>query len=159
MARPRWPGQITDASWRGRLRINANRAGSGWAEFLGCYQWERFATLTVDPRRMRAISEAIVSREAFRWCNEAARLSRRPVGWAYAVEGGGGGWLHAHALLIGTQRDDYWEAIEGIWATRNGRIETRAVDDPLTAARYLCKSIGPKGEVVFSDTLGRYPKS
>ena len=68
------------------------------------------------------------------------------MGWAYAVEGGGGGRLHAHALLIGI-REESWEAAEGAWEARNGAIVTRRVVDPVKAARYLCKSIGPNGEV------------
>ena len=155
VTRARWPGPITDASWRGRLRINANRIGAEWGKFLGEYEWERFVTLTVDPRRMRAISETIVSREVFQWCNEVSRLSRCPVGWAYAVEGGGGGWLHAHALLIGI-RDGSWDAAESVWRARNGHVVTRPVDDPIAIASYLCKAIGPNGEVVVSDTLRRY---
>ena len=75
----------------------------------------------------------------------------------YAVEGGGGGWLHAHALLIGI-RDESWEAAQVAWRARNGRIESRRVSDGLGAADYLSKSIGPNGEVVLSDTLTRYLK-
>jgi hypothetical protein len=139
------------------MRMKASRIQAGWGEFLGGFAWEHAATLTFDPKRGANRSDASVSREVFRWCGKVGRLSRKPVGWAYAVEGGGGGSLHAHALLIGL-RDTAWAAAQAAWTARSGRIVTRLVDDPARAARYMCKQIGPNGEVVFSDTLSRYPR-
>lgn len=150
----KWPGQMTDESWEGRVRINARRVRDGYAEFLSEFPWETFVTFTFDPRRAPNVSERSVSREVFRWCGDVSRWSRRPVRWAYAVEGGGGGSLHAHALIIDA-RDAALEAGRTAWEARSGSIRTRAVDDIGWAARYLCKQIGPNGEVVLSDTLRR----
>lgn len=151
----RLPGPIDGDGWPDRTRMNARRVRLGWGRYLAGFEWQMMATLTFDPRRAKRQSEARASREAFWWCGQVGRLNRRPVGWAYAVEGGGGGWLHAHALLIGCQ-DSIWGAAEGMWLARCGRVDLRRVDDPARAAGYLCKGIGPNGEVVFSDTLHHY---
>jgi len=155
----RWAGPIEDDRWEARTRINARRAlRLGWARYLAKFDWQVMATLTFDPRRCEHPGEAHASRETFWWCGLASRLCRRPVGWAYAVEGGGGGWLHAHALLAGCP-ENLWPAISGAWSARNGRIDLRMVDDREGAAHYLCKSIGPNGEVVLSDTISRHRRA
>lgn len=150
----KWPGPMTGEKWRDRVRINASRIRAGWGEFLTGFPWEQFATLTFDPRRAPNTSERTVSREVFRFCGDMARMSRRPVVWAYAIEGGGGRHRHGHVLLIDA-RDAALEAAQRVWEARNGAIVVRPVDDIGHAARYLCKAIGPNGEVVLSDTLRR----
>jgi hypothetical protein len=152
----RLPGPIHGERWRDRTRINANRVRAGWAGFLAGFDWQVAATLTFDPKRAPHHSEANVSREVYSWCGQVVgRLNRRPVGWAYAVEGGGGGWLHAHALLIGCY-DSTWDAAVAMWEVRCGRALLKRVYDPVGAAAYLTKSIGSNGEIVLSDTLQHY---
>ena len=155
LARSRLPRTRFASDWRERTRMNANRIAAGWGNYLANFEWEFAATLTFDSKRSGSPSEALVSRESFDWCNLVARLSRLPSGWAYAIEGGGGGSLHAHALIAGV-RVEAIEAAEAAWRARNGRIKTTRVNNPTAAAGYLTKSIGPNGEVVFSDTLDRY---
>lgn len=154
----RWRHEVVDATWPGRSRIKANQIGAGWGSLVGEYEWERFATLTMDPKRFRHVNEATVSREVFAWCNNVAWLARRPVGWAYVVEGGGGRHLHAHVLLVGT-REESWNAACAAWAARNGKILAETVSDRKGVASYLCKTVGLKGEIVLADTLNRYPRS
>jgi len=67
------------------------------------------------------------------------------VGWAYAVEGGGGRRLHAHALLRG-MRHAVLPAAEALWIARNGRFESTEVYDAKGAAGYLCKRVGPNAK-------------
>ena len=122
------------------------------------YQWEVFTTFTMDPKRIWSIDERMISREVFRWCADLARLDRKAIGWAYAVEGGGGQALHAHALLIGA-RDRALDAAAGLWRARNGNFHRRLVDDPAKAVSYICKAIGPNGEIVLADTLRRYVRT
>ncbi len=150
----RWPGPVSDDRWIGRTRINAKRLRDGWGEFLAEFEWERMVTLTFDPARWEHLNAEQASRETFWWCGLAARLCRRPLDWAYAVEGGGGGWLHAHVLVAGVP-EHRWGVIGDTWRSRNGRVDLRQVDDPAGAAAYLCKSAGRNGEVLLSDTLRR----
>ena len=154
----RWPNEVIGSTSRSRMRINANQVAAGWAEFLSQYNWQVLVTLTTDPKRVPDASEATVGREAFAWCNNVAWLARRPVGWVYAVEGGGGRHLHAHALLVGTRQASL-DAACAAWVARNGKIDVQTVYDPKGVAQYLCKAVGPNGEIVFSDTLNRYPRS
>lgn len=146
---------VLGGDWRDRTRINARRVRAGWADWLGHIPWHTFATLTFDPRRSPDTSERAASREAFWWCGQIGRWERKPVGWAYAVEGGGGDHIHAHALIVGCS-DSVWPAMEATWRARNGRIDLRRVTEPEPAAQYVCKAIGSNGEIAFSDTLDRY---
>ncbi len=157
----KWPGPITGDKWEDRVRINARRVREGWSEFLSGFPWEWAVSLTFDPRRAMDTgqrtyaNEQTVSREVHRWCGDLARMSRRPVVWAFAIEGGGGSHLHAHALIIDA-RDAALEAAQRVWEARNGTVAVKPVDDIGHAARYMCKALGPNGEVVLSDTLRRH---
>lgn len=156
LAQCRWPGPVIGTRWQNRTRLNARRVRDGWGSFLERVEWNMSATLTVDPRKAD-VSENMVSREVFAWCGDVGRLSRRPVGWAYVVEAGGGGRLHAHALLIGAD-DGCWRVAEGMWAARNGMHKLTPVFDVRGAVDYMCKAIGVNGEIVLADTIGRYRK-
>lgn len=148
ITRHRWPGPIDNDRWSGRTRINGNRLRAGWGSFLAAFDWQVAATLTF--RRDRA-SESLVSKEAFRWCNDLSRFGRCQVGWVYAVEGGGGRRLHIHALLIGLP-DKCLDVATESWRVRNGSAVLARVTDPSRAANYLCKEIGAR-EVVLCDSL------
>src|SRR5262245_41198903 len=91
----------SDSRYEERMRINARRVQRGWGEdFLPRFAGERFITVTTDPKRFAWVSEDRVSRDVHRLCGEFSYLSRFPVFWAYAVEGGGGPALHAHILVM-----------------------------------------------------------
>src|SRR5207247_1452567 len=126
-----------------------------WAQFLGRVQWERFASLTFDPKRSFPITRELASRETFMWCNYLAYAFRQPVGWAYVVELGRAGSWHAHALIIGTRRRS-WSAPQGTWKLRNGDVDLRRVHDVEGVSLYSSKTAADGGEVVLSDTIGRY---
>ena len=150
--------QILDDRFEARIRINARRAREGWAEYLGLFDWEQFITLTTDPAKFRNASDDALSREVHRFCNELSRLSRFPVGWAYAVEGGGGRSLHAHVLTMRAGTQARRAAVLG-WQARNGITHRRDVEDIAAAVRYLCKRLGPNGEISFSDSLRTFPRN
>ena len=149
---------IFDDNYEARIRINARRVRKGWSEYLELFDWEQFITLTTDPSKFRGSSNDALSREVHRFCGELARLSRFPVGWAYAVEGGGGRSLHAHVLTMKAGVQARRAAILG-WQARNGITRRREIDDVRAAVAYLCKSIGPNGEIAFSDSLARFPRA
>lgn len=149
---------VFDDRYDARIRLNARRLKSGWAEYLAMFDWEKFITLTTDPKKFRNPSQDALSREVHRFCNDLSRLSRFPVGWAYAVEGGGGRSLHAHVLTMREGTQARRAAMLG-WQARNGRTHRRDVDDIAEAVRYLCKSIGPRGEISFSDSLATFPRT
>ncbi len=153
-ARRRWPGTIDDDRWGNRTRINANRLRAGYWLFLTEFDWQLAAALTFAVAN--GLNEHRASMEAFRWCKVLAWLSRYPIGWAYAVEGGGGRRLHAHVLLIGVPERCFDVGI-GTWEARNGSAQLTPVHDRVGASNYLCKEIGAN-EVVLSDTLTRYRK-
>jgi len=153
LQKERWPTKLgAEVPWRDRTRINARRIRAGWGDNLSRFAWEYFSTLTLDPKKTSQISEQFINKEVFAWCNDIARFSRSHIAWVYAVEGGGGGSLHAHALIVGA-RDEGLAAADQGWRARNGEILTRRVDDIDRAVAYVCKCIGPNGEVVFSDSL------
>jgi hypothetical protein len=144
--------RLSESRFEERSRINARRVRDGWGEFLNGFEWEQFVTLTTDPMRFRHPSNDRLSREVHRFCDDLARLSRFHVGWTYAVEGGGGRSLHAHVLTMKATKPAHRAALLG-WQARNGTTHRREIDDIRAAVGYLCKSIGPNGEVVFSDSL------
>ena len=144
--------RITDSRFEERTRINARRVRNGWAEFLNRFGWEHFLTLTTDPARHSRVSVDRLSRDVHRLCCELSYLSRRQVGWAYAIEGGGGPSLHAHVLIYGATTGARRAVLLG-WQARSGFTHCRDVDHSQSAAGYLCKCIGRNGEVVFSDVL------
>lgn len=144
----------SDSCYERRMRINARRVRLGWGyEFLPRFGWERLITLTTGPKRFARASEDRVSRDVHRLCCELSYLSRFAVSWAYAVEGGGGPALHAHVLVMNESPTARRAVLTG-WQARNGRVtHCREVDDVRAASAYLCRSIGPNGEVVLSDSL------
>jgi hypothetical protein len=150
----RWYGPIDDDSWTGRLRLNRERM-LAWSAFLGRFNWEIFVTLTFDPRRVFPVGRELADREAFHFCKEVARLTRRPIGWAYVVERGKGGCWHAHVILIGLGKAVWTGALES-WRNRNGSVDARPVYAGDGVALYTSKSVVLSGEVILSDTLRRY---
>lgn len=151
----RWGSWMSRNEWRDRARINAPRVRAGWATWLAELDWHTFSTLTFDPRKSPDTSDQTANLETFWWCCQVGKLQRRPVGWAYTIEGGGGGYVHAHALIAGCS-EEVWPALDAIWRVRNGLIQLRRVDSPRRAVDYICKAVGLNGEIAFSDTLRRY---
>jgi hypothetical protein len=141
-----------ETSYEGRLRINARRVRAGWATFLAEFSWEDMLTLTTNPKIVRGMTEKRMRHDVERFCYDLAYLSRREVGWAFAVEGGGGPSLHAHVLVMGATTKARQAAFAG-WQARSGFTQRTPVDSSIRAAVYLCKSIGRNGEIVFSDRL------
>ena len=144
-----------DARYEERIRINARRVKAGWAEWLHPFPWEEMLTLTTDPTKFAHASEDRLSREVYRCCQELSYLSRRAVGWIFAIEGGGGVSLHSHVLTMKATKTATRAVLCG-WQARYGKTHRREVTDTRVAVRYLCKQIGPNGDIVFSDSLSLY---
>jgi hypothetical protein len=146
---------------RSKLRLRRKEQQRAWTDFLGRLEWRLFVTLTFDPKRVFPIGQELASREAFWWCNETARIYRRPLGWVYAPERGTSGQYHVHVLMIGTPRLVHGHVFllqeaAGIWRARNGNIDVRPVDDSYGVTFYSCKQAAEAGELVWSDTLFKY---
>lgn len=155
-----WPHQAPGDEWRRRYRLEKDEVLPAWAAFLGRLPWQLFITLTFDPRRVFPVDQDRASREAFAWCNQTARIYRRPLGWVYAPERGKSGHWHVHALIIGApwvggQPSQLPEAA-GMWTARNGKIDVRHVYDCKGVTLYTTKQDAAAGTLVWSDTLGRY---
>jgi hypothetical protein len=156
----KWPVQQTGDDWRRRHRLGRNHVQAAWAEYLGQLAWQLLITLTFDPDKVFPVDQNRASREAFAWCNETARIYRRPLGWVYATERGRSGLWHAHVLIIGApsvggEASKLPEAA-GMWTARNGKIDVRRVDDVQGITLYTTKQAAASGNLVWSDTLGRY---
>lgn len=151
----RWPGPITDDHWRARTRLPVAALPAGWAEFIGGVPWTRAWSLTFDPKRRECVGQELASREAFSWANQAARVRRWPIAWAYATERAPSGRWHAHALTTDIS-DEVEEYLLMDWRLRNGHVQVQPVGDGVKAVLYLAKAAAANGEVVCSDTLIRY---
>src|SRR5437867_1300278 len=156
LVRTRWPARVTNTGWRERARLTGDRLRDAWAAFLGRIRWQIFATLTFDSKLCRnGVNLDLAHLEAFWWCGAVAHVMRRPIGWAYVVERGGGGAWHVHVLLVGVAGVS-WGAARAIWETRNGRIDIQPVYERKRIAAYVTKSVDNDVEIVLSDTLKRY---
>lgn len=137
------------------MRLRQQRLHQAWANLLGRILWEVFVTLTFDEKRCFPIDREMADREAFWWCGYVGRVFRRPVGWVYAVERGGAGGWHVHALIVGVD-NQRWTAPVATWRERCGFIDVKPVTECHRIALYTSKSVTLDGEIVLSDTLGRY---
>jgi hypothetical protein len=155
LAATTWLTGRSDDEWASRCRLRSEALHRGWADLLGRIRWDVFATLTFDTKRSFSISREVADREVFWWCGYVGKVFRRPVGWAYAVERGDAGAWHAHALIVGCG-DRQWRAPIATWEERCGFIRLTAVTEVNRIALYTSKSVARDGEVVLSDTLGRY---
>lgn len=155
-----WPQQAPGDEWRRRDRLKKDEVPPAWAEFLGRLPWQLFITLTFDPHRVSPVDHNRADREAFAWCNQTARIYRRPLGWVYAPERGKSGLWHLHALMIGVPfvagQPSMLPEAAGMWAARNGRIDVRRVYDCQGVTLYTTKRDAVAGTLVWSDTLGKY---
>src|SRR5262249_52989821 len=135
--------------------LRGQELAQAWGQFLGRIPWQSFVSLTFDPKRRFPVDRDLASREACRWCDLVAYATRRPIGWAVAAERGRGGLWHAHALLAGTSV----KALDGpvaIWNARNGHAHVQRVQSVTGVAMYSAKDVAHGGEVMVSDTLGRF---
>jgi hypothetical protein len=71
------------------------------------------------------------------------------------VQRGKGGCWHAHQILIGLGKRVWSGALES-WRNRNGSVDVQPVYERGGVALYTSKSVALSGEVILSDTLGRY---
>lgn len=147
-----WPTPMTDEHWAGRLRLGGKQLQAAWGMWIGLVQWEIFASLTFDEKRIGGVSRELADREVFAWLGCVAYLYRQPATWVYVVERGRGGHWHAHALIVGV-RAPSWSAPVEVWRERNGIADVRPVSDVPGVALYSTKSTALDGEVVLSDTL------
>lgn len=154
MLTTRWPMLATGDDWPRRHRFRDTEIVAAWAEVLSTVHWQLFVTLTFDSRKLFPVGCARASREAFRWCNDACRMYRRPLGWVYAPERGKSGLWHVHALIVGAPSKIPEAA--GVWKARNGAIDVECVHDLKGVTLYTSKQAALSGELVWSDTLGRY---
>jgi hypothetical protein len=156
----RWPLQSPGEDWRRRYRLRAHEVQAVWADYLARLPWQLFVTLTFDPTKVFPVDQNRASREAFAWCNDAARIYRRPLGWVYAPERGKSGQWHAHALIIGAPFEggepSQLPEAAGMWTARNGDIDVRRVFAVEGITLYTTKQAAEAGDLVWSDTLGRY---
>lgn len=156
LAVTRWQTRsCSNGRWRERLSFRGEALARAWEAFVGRVPWDAFVTLTFDPKRRFPVSRDRASREAFRWCGQAAYMFARPLAWLYATERAASGLWHAHALIAGASTS----AVEGaaaIWEARNGRTDVRPVFDAPGAVFYASKFAAEDGEVVVSDTIERY---
>jgi hypothetical protein len=155
MLTTRWSVQAPGDDWPRRHRLRRSALESAWAEFLGRVPWEFFVSLTFDPKKRFPANHGLASREAFWWCNQTSRVLRQPLAWVYAPERGESGQWHSHALLVGVSRAQL-RVPAAMWKTRNGWIDVRPVWDLRGATLYTTKSAASSGEIVWSETLGRY---
>jgi hypothetical protein len=157
----RWPLHGRTNDWRQRHRLIGSALQRAWTDYLGRLEWQFFVTLTFDPKRVFPVSHQLASREAFTWCNDAARIYRRPLGWVYAPERGASGHWHVHVLMIGAPAMIHGKAFAlqeaaGMWTARNGNSVVRRVTDTYGVTFYTTKQAADTGELVWSDTLARY---
>src|SRR5262245_38925845 len=136
VATTRWPTPNIGVDWNGRLRVHGPRLRLAWAEFLGRIPWERFTTLTFDPKRVFPVSRERADREVFWWLGVSGHIIRRPIGWVYAVERHASGQWHAHALTVGGGHAAEWRVASDLWRVRNGLADIRPVDSIDGAALY-----------------------
>lgn len=148
-----WPFEISAT----QCKVRGDALPRAWEIFLGHLAWQLLVTLTFDPSRWPSVERSLASKEATWWCQQVARLVRRPVAWLVTTEQGRCGRWHAHVLLIGLP-DGLGEAPEAMWRQRNGRIDVKSVNKANGAVLYTTKSAALVGEVELSDTLRRYTK-
>lgn len=146
----RWPTIVCD-DWSGRTRLRGDELSRVWGEWIGRIPWEIFVTLTFDSERGFRLSRDMASREAFWWLGLVARLCRKPLAWAYAIERGKSGLWHVHALIMGAGEPN-WSTLEGVWRMRNGMAVAKPVHSVAGIALYTTKQ-ATGGEVVLSDTV------
>ena len=155
MLTTRWPVMMPGDDVRRRHRLRGKALQDAWIHFLGPLPWQSFVTLTFDPKRVYPVNCAKAGREAFTWCNLAARTLRCPLGWVYAPERSRSGQWHVHALIMGTSPESL-TVPAAIWRLRNGFTDVQPVTGRRRITLYTTKAAALTGEVVWSDTLGRY---
>lgn len=144
-----WLEQQDD--WRERRRLSGDELRRAWGEVLGRIRWEMFVTLTFNGKQVRDVSRDLAAREAFWWLCHVARLRRRPVLWACAVERHKTKGWHAHAVLEGLGEPN-WRNLVGAWRERNGNAHVEPVYSGTGIAMYATKQVTCR-EVMLSDTI------
>ena len=151
----RFVEEDSEVTWTQRNKMQAAKLSLAWGGLVGSIPWQLFVTLTFDPKKVFPVNAKLADKEAFWWFNQVARLVRLPIGWIYAVERGQTGMWHAHGLIVGLSRP-IGDAAHSMWKERNGRLLIQSVDDSKRLTIYTTKQAALTGEIVCSDTLGRY---
>lgn len=110
-----------------RLRV-AMLTRRAWGAWLGGFSWHHYATLTFasPPSPPNAV-------RLFRtWVRRLEQRAQEKVFWFYALERGGAGLRHLHALVSGT----YQLPAASVAATWNGGRAAAEVYDPRRGASY-----------------------
>jgi hypothetical protein len=155
MLTTRWPDPLPGDNPARRHRLRGWALQKAWADLLSRVQWDCFVTLTFDPDRVYPVRRQKASRESFAWCNQTARMLRRPIGWIYASERGRAGQWHSHVLIVGASPECLVVPADA-WRLRNGFVDVRRVDNSGRLALYATKSAALSGEIVWSETLTYY---
>lgn len=119
------------------LAINVageTRLRYAWGEWLGPIPWSHFATLTFA--REPTIEGAL--RQYRRWIRRLEQRAQRKVYSFRVAERSGGGILHYHALILGTDALSA-PAIQLAWSA--GRAQVSPYDASRGAAYYVSKDV------------------
>lgn len=109
------------------------REWSRWGASLT--NWSHFATLTSTT----AVGEEAAIAGAKRWVRRLEGRVQGPVDHFIAVERGGGGLLHSHVLVAGTEHLTA-ETLKQSWM--EGRSDVQPYDSSRGAWSYVTKGIG-----------------
>ena len=116
-----------------RLTLSARRAWGIWLQHH--VRPDHFVTLTF--RHPARVETAI--REVRRWIQRVGQRAKHRIGWFYALERRGAGYLHLHVLVTGTRllptRD-----LERAWCC--GRADASPYDPAKGASYYVTKDVG-----------------
>lgn len=159
MLTSRW---LTESRYSGpyRFGLRCEEAHEQWGILLSRFPWQWFVTGTFDQGRFDSVPRDLARREGERWCQDASRTYRRPLGWVIAPERGRSGHWHVHMLLVGVPRlgggSSPLRAARSIWEERNGHMDVRPVFSVVGVSLYVSKENALTGELEFSDTLRRY---
>lgn len=124
--------------------------GETWGTYLNSFAWDRIVTLTFGD----AVSLDKARREVGKWIRRLERNSQQSVPAFYAVERGGSGLRHVHALIAGTARLTIRQ-IEKAWKG-GGFTEIERFDPTRRGAWYASKDL--RGWCEWYDVTRRMPR-
>jgi hypothetical protein len=126
----------------------STRLREAWAEYLGQFAWDQFATLTA---RHAGPAENIVREFHHRLIRRVARAAQQPVSWFYSLERSSNHSAHLHALLWTGKRLSASE-VQRSWSMGHSRVVE--YDPRRGAAYYVSKELfGISGEFDMSIRL------
>lgn len=124
----------------GLRRTSPEEFRAGMSDFLRCFEWSHFATLTMGDAQWEA--SAASARRYFEqcWIRVLEKASQKRVRWFWALEGGTTTTRrHIHALLGGCERlSPEWMSEPWPW----GHSEISVCGRSSKAIDYVLKSIG-----------------